>query len=1813
MRLDRARDHYEEDLGDSETIQQLLDVPEQPFELEITTPGVLGGLCYKPSQRITPEAGQVEIEVYATGLNFRDVLMALGLYPGGPIPLGSECSGVVTGVGEGVTELKPGDEVIGIAPKTFGKYVTTLANLIVPKPSNISFEDGATIPITYLTAYYAMHYLGRLQKGERILIHAGAGGVGQAAIQIAQMIGAEIFTTAGSEEKHEFLRNMGVKHIMSSRSLDFADDIMETTNGEGIDVVLNSLAGEFIPRSLTLLKPFGRFLEIGRTDIYQNSQIDMYPFRNNLLYSAIDLDMASREKPQLIRSLFLELMEYFKEEKLKPLPLTHFSASEAIGAFRYMAQRKNIGKIVVSMKEKSVEEVQQIDETMPIRPDAAYMITGGTGALGLLMAEWLINHGAKHLVLATFVPPSDYAKEQIDILKKQGAEIAIAMGDVTDKDQMSTIFSDISSNMPELKGIMHLAGLLDDKAIMHTNLESMIKVMRPKVEGSWNLHQLTLNHSLDFFIFFSSAASVVGNPGQANYAAANIFMDTLSGYRKSIGLPSLTINWGFWSEIGMAGKEAVKDDRTLLKGSRMIKPEQGLQILDRLIKKDISRAIVSPVVWHELLDPYPKDRIPPLYLLFEDQKIEKRGKAAKKASITNEQLAALEPVDRQDLMNSYLQNEIARVVGVSPSKLDVNKPLNTMGLDSLMAIELKNSVESGLDASLPIAALLKGPPITELASDLIGQIMESGGDDEIDADIIVDESDYPLSYGQRALWFQHQLAPASIYNQIYAVRVPDKIDMSILRKSFDSLSRRHPALRTNFITKDGHPQQIAGDEIQTIFHEIDVSGKTEEEIHQVMREQIDRPFDLENEPLTRLSMLSKAEDDHIFLFIGHHIISDMWSLAIFMYELDQLYLAGGEAELPDLGFTYSDYVRQQNKMLARAKGKAHLDYWKDKLKGDLPVINLPADYPRPPIQTYNGGTETLTINHELAEKLKEISEKHGSTLYTTLLAAFKVLLHRYTGQNDLVVGSPTTGRTSPEYAAILGYFVNPVAMRSTISGNETFESYLAQISETVIEALDHQDYPFNLLVEKLQPKRDPSRTPVFQLMFVYQKAYLLHESGMSGLAVAEEGGQMKLGGVTLESMSIENRVLPFDITMLMAELDEGLGASLQYNTALFKRETVLRMLDHFHRLLEGIAEDPSRSISSYNLLADQEIKQVIYDWNQTQAAYEDSLCVHQLFEAQVEKTPQAKAVVYKDASLTYDELNKKANQLARHLRKMDVGADVIVAIAAERSLEMFIGVMAVLKAGAAYLPLDPSYPKERLAYMLEDSKAPVIITQKKLEAQLPQNNWRRIYLEDILPQVANESADNIQTETIKDNLAYVIYTSGSTGKPKGVMLTHSGLRNLVQAQIKEFGINRDTRLLQFASFSFDAAASEIFTTLLSGATLYEVDKETLVSGPDLIQFIEDNGITTSTLPPSVLRVLPADNLSSLKTIISAGESCSIDIAERWSKNRNLINAYGPTEGTICASCYHVKETPEGSSVPIGVPIDNVQIYILDEYLNPVPVGIPGEFHIGGMGVARGYFNRPGLTAEKFIPDAFSKTEGMRLYKTGDLARFLPDGNIEFLDRIDQQVKIRGFRIELGEIEHTIKSHETVKDAAVIAYGATDKRLAAYIISNLEGELNTEDLKYAARQRLPDYMIPSTFIKLDEFPLTANGKIDYKALPKPDVSRAKFVKAETETERKLAQIWQDVLNIEQVGINDNFFELGGHSLNIIQAQTKIKEEFDKEINVVEMFKYPTISSFSKFISGEQSGRGTKEQTQARASKQKKALDAQKQLMRSRRKK
>ena len=1368
----------------------------------------------------------------------------------------------------------------------------------------------------------------------------------------------------------------------------------------------------------------------------------------------------------------------------------------------------------------------------------------------------------------------------------------------------------------------------------------------------------------------------------------------------------------------------------------------------------------------------------------------------------------LDPPRTIEELKAWLVSQLAVRSGRAEGEIDPDQPLARFGVDSLTAVELMHGVETGRGVSLPVSDFLGNSVNTIVRLSTEARPWTSGArDEEAPAPPYAPEEGGPLSHGQQAMWFLHRLAPESpVYNIASAARVRGGLDAPALRRALELLIERHASLRTVFAAPGGEPRALVRDRAEDCFWQVDAAGWSSELLERSLDEEAQRPFDLERGPLLRLSSFSLSPTEHIMLLVVHHIVADFWSLAVLLEELGELYEAeskGRPLSLPPLSYSYADYARRQRLMMAGAEGERLWDYWRRQLGGELPALSLPTDKPRPPVQTYNGASLPFALGAELTSKLKALSREQGVTLYTTLLAAFQTLLYRYTHQEDILVGSLTAGRNRAELAPLIGYFVNPIALRARPSGRLTFEEFLSSTRRTVLDAFAHQDYPFPLLVERLQPSRDPSRSPVFQAMFLLQKAGRFQEAGLGSFALGEVGARVESGGLRLESVALEQRVAQFDLTLVVAETGDRLGATLEYNTDLFDRETVARMAGHFRTLLEGVVDDPQQTLSALPMLTTDEQRQLITEFNDTGAAYPSEVCVHELFEAQVARTPDALALVCGKEALTFAELNARANKLARHLRCKGVGPEVRVGICAERSAEMVVGLLGVLKAGGAYVPLDPTYPRERLSFMLQDSEATVLLTQERLSRQLSAEGVEVVSLDEGWSEIDLMSRGNLAAAATARNAAYVIYTSGSTGRPKGVVVEHHSVVNFFSGISSRVGCDSTDTMLAVTSISFDISVLELLWTLAQGCRVVLAPERRLGAAPghqrgsgamqfSLFYFASDDqragesdsyrllmegakfadrhGFTSVWTPerhfhafgglypnPSVMSaalaaltervkiragsvVLPlhhpvrvaeewslVDNLSkgrvgvafasgwhaddfvfapenyadrkdvmfrgietvrelwrggsarlrggggnevevkiyprpvqpelpvwvtaagSPETFARAGEiganvlthllgqtveevaervkiyreslarhghdpkaghvtlmlhtylgedreavrekvqapftaylrssvglianmieslglpldlktmgpadmdsllafafdryfetsalfgtvegcaplierlkaagvdevACLIDfgvdadsalaslerlnelralyearedesdysvpaLAERWGATLmqctpstmrmlaldrraldalkplralllggealpgplarmikehlpgRLVNMYGPTETTIWSSTYEVDAgaiTP--GAIPLGRPIANTQFYILDGDGRVVPVGAPGELHIGGDGLARGYLNRPELTAESFIPDPFGEAPGARLYKTGDLARYLPGGDVEFLGRTNQQVKLRGYRIELGEIEAVLGEHAGVREAVVL--------------------------------------------------------------------------------------------------------------------------------------------------------------------------------------
>ena len=1040
----------------------------------------------------------------------------------------------------------------------------------------------------------------------------------------------------------------------------------------------------------------------------------------------------------------------------------------------------------------------------------------------------------------------------------------------------------------------------------------------------------------------------------------------------------------------------------------------------------------------------------------------------------------------------------------------------------------------------------------------------------------------PLSYNQQGLWLLNQLNQGeTIYHTPTAARLTGTLDVPALQKALQTIVARHDALRAIFKIEEGTPVQLVSDaplDLPLIDLAHWSEPEREAEALRILHDECRRPFNLSQGPLIRVVLVRMREQEHILLVTMHHIVTDGWSIGILHRELSALYTAfikGEPSPLSDLPIQYTDYALWQRERLDNQADESQLDYWKEQFATLPPVLELPSDHPRPTLQAYQAfrrEQQTISLSRQLTQDVKRLCQTENVTLFMTLLAAYQILLHRYTGAEDIVVGTAIAGRQLPELESLIGVFINTLAVRTPIAGDVTCRELLGRVKQVALKAFEHQDVPFERLVKELHHERTLAHNPLFQVMFLLQSEEIL---------------PLQMPGVTVEHFHVDNDLTDYDLTLDVVEQDDQIVCHFKSNADLFTSETITRMMSHFQTLLEGMVANPKEKISELPLVGEAECHKLLVEWNQTAREFPENVCLPQLFEQQVARTPNATAVIFEDQQLTYAELNARANKLAHYLRTLGAGPDSLVGISIERSLELAIGVLGILKAGAAYVPFDPTFPKDRVAFMFEDTNVPVLLTSRRLAGGLPAHGATIVCLDSDWKEIARESEENLGAIATPDNLVYVIYTSGSTGRPKGVRSNHRGLTNIVCSLQREPGVTADDTVLSVTTLSFDIFSQDLLLPLITGGRLVIVSSEVAADGNLLRAALEKTKATVLQATPTSWRMLLEagwrghDRLK----IFCGAESLTRELADQLlDRSRELWNLYGPTESSIWTTVCKV-ERGDGP-IAIGRPVANTQVYLLDKNLKPVPIGVSGELHVASIGMARGYLNRPELTSEKFIPNPFSNDPNSRLYKTGDLARYRIDGNLDCLGRIDDQVKVRGFRIELGEIESVLRQYPVARQCVVIAREDTpgDRRLVAYVVPAEAGSIDAKRVRAFLQKQLPEYMLPSAVVEIEELPLTPTMKINRRALPPPlydAQAHEGYVAPRTALEEKLAAIWAEVLKVERVSINDNFFELGGHSLLAVRLFAKIADAFGRQLPLATLFQASTIEQLATILGEEES--------------------------------
>jgi amino acid adenylation domain-containing protein len=1225
---------------------------------------------------------------------------------------------------------------------------------------------------------------------------------------------------------------------------------------------------------------------------------------------------------------------------------------------------------------------------------------------------------------------------------------------------------------------------------------------------------------------------------------------------------------------------------------RMAEQQLALEQPEVLLNQLPEQNVYNPAALAEAIQQFLKEKLPiymlpSTFMLLDALPLTPNGKIDRRA------LASMQVVETQK--RSYfvaprtaIEQQLADIWNelLGLEQIGIHDNFFDLGGHSLLIARLIARLHQTLQVDLPWRSLFDAPTVAELAQMITTHAPEVSQLQTLPLQPVPHDAPLPLSFAQERIWFLQQLEPSMMsYNSQATLRFRGQLDIAALERSLKTMVERHEIFRTTFASIDGKPRQFIHPTLSIQFPVIDLVtipiDEREAMAQQLIKAEFQIPFDLTQLPLIRWKLLRLSGQEYILVHVEHHLLHDGWSFNVLIREILELYqafAAGQPSPLPELPIQFADFAVWQRQWMQGAIAETQLNYWKRKLIANPPLLSLPFDRPRPAVQRFRGAAQRVKLSAQLYEALKTFSHQEGATLFMVMLAAFLTLLYRYSGQEDLSIGSGIANRRWRETENLIGMIINTIVLRADAAGNPSFLEFLSRIRELTLEAYAHQDIPFDKVVEALQPERDLSRNPLFQVIFGF------HDAPLPAL---------KLPGLELElHEGLNNQSAKFDLSVIVIPYPEqrvGLNQEVrpeeitlvwEYNTDLFDASTITRMIGHYQTLLQAIVLYPTYSLNDLPLLTLAEQRQLLIEWNDT-ALDVQSDYIHHLVEVQAQRNPEAAAIVYGSQQLSYQELNQRANQLAHYLQKSGVGVEVVVGICLERSPELVIGLLSILKAGGVYLPLDPDYPPQRCALMLATAQATLLLTTSTLATRFAEQPVHSICVDTEQASITAQPTTKPTSALEPTNLAYIIYTSGSTGTPKGVQIPHCGLSNLVSWHQQTFKLTSSDRATQLASVSFDAFGWEIWPYLATGATVYIVEDEIRTAPLQLRDWLVEHEITISFLPtPLAESLLDEEWLAqlALRTLLIGGDTLRRVPAKPLPFP--LVNNYGPTENTVVATSGVISTAQQEPGKPhIGCPIANTHVYVLDQQMQPVPIGVAGELYIGGAGLARGYQGRPDLTAERFLPNPFINQPGARLYKTGDIVRYRADGKLDFLGRNDQQIKIRGFRIELGEIEIALCQHPAIKEAVVIPHesGSGNKRLIAYIVLAPEQQLEQAELHPFLRARLPEYMLPTLFIRLDALPLLPNGKIDRQALPSPDehekAPEKAYVAPRSPLEETLAHIWEQVLGVERVGIYDNFFEVGGHSLLATQVISRVRDVLQTELAVRHLFEAPTVAGLA----------------------------------------
>nr|WP_226887786.1 non-ribosomal peptide synthetase [Paenibacillus polymyxa] len=1469
--------------------------------------------------------------------------------------------------------------------------------------------------------------------------------------------------------------------------------------------------------------------------------------------------------------------------------------------------------------ERYVEQIEPVDLTesevdpITIRPQGTYVITGGTGGLGLAIGKWLASKGQVTLGLIGRKPlppkeqweaianadsngspknirqnsnPDMNTRMQNTVtalleLEQQGAQVEYYAVDVADETAMKQALNELRHKYGAIHGIIHAAGVAGDGFMALKSQDRFTEVLAPKVTGTHVLDRITTADTLDFFILFSSVTSLMGGPGQSDYTAANAYLDAFAEWRNHSGRRTLAINWAPWQEVGMAFEHEVDFQESLFQA---LSTQEGLAALEQLLLHPVPRVIVGGLNYAQVaaLD----SAAIPFGFSHEMRAILDRHRRLLHDHAVTSSAAVRRPVQlRGRATEQYSSSEKviasiwAEVLGLD--ELNIYDSFYELGGDSLIASKMVGQMNQSLSKKVDMSDIFNYMTVSELALYTDGEAKqplltetELPAPQSADKNLIIHPVEqrevYPASSTQRRFYMMRQMAGYSTLNNLCsAMTITGNLDHHRLEKAIYAVIRRHSSLRTAFELRDNEL-------VQRVYPEVDFSLEYSEGDGRELEAYVDefiRPFDLNRAPLLKAKLIRLKDDSHLFLCDVDHIAADGASIGILLSEMIQGY--SGQ-DLPQLPMQYTDFTLWQNQRLDSAEMKKQEAYWLDVFKGTLPVLDLPTDEPRAAQMSNAGDVYTFDLSEELTALAKKTAVQHGVTLFMLLYAVYSTLLAKYANQEEIIIGIPSAGRQSEEVQHMIGLFINTLALRTAPAEDKPFAAYLQEVKKHALEAYKHEDYPFEMLLNQLDVPRDRSRNPLFDVQFISQNF---------------RGEPMSINGLRFTPLEAKMEAVQVDLTVIWVENEGKLRFHFEYATQLFKGETIRRLASYYKNLLQEVCADASRPIGLISMNQAEEQQRTLYEWNETRVNYPQEKLVHQWFEEQAEQHPERIAAVYGEHSLTYSQLNIRANQLARHLLTYHLVPDQAVGILVPRSLDMLTSMLAVLKVGAAYVPMDPEHPTERVAYMLEDSGVSLLLTSTDT-VSIDTLRFTGSVMDVSDPALYSVDADNLafafagKESLASHHLAYILYTSGSSGKPKGVMVEHRNVTNYITAFQHEFHLTAEDVVLQQAAITFDASVEEIYPTLAAGGTLAMVSRDELKDIQLLNQFIRQQQVTVVSASPFILNELnQLPPFPHIRTYISGGDVLKSEYVTQLLRSAKVYNTYGPTEATVCATYYCVPDIPAVHPLPVGRPVANAEVYIMNRRGTDVmPIGVPGEICISGWGVARGYMNRPELTQQQFVANPW--IPGERMYKTGDLGRYLEDGQIQFLGRVDQQVKVRGYRIEPGEVEKSLLQHPRIQDGVVLVQEVQPgmHELCAYIVT--DQELSVAELKTHLSVTLPEYMIPSYFVRVDEIPLTHHGKIDRHALPQVNESikvGTAYVHPASPLEERLVELWSEILHREQIGTQDDFFLLGGQSLLATKLVYLINKEWNVNLTLRDFFRAGTVQGLATWIEEIQSGR------------------------------